>query len=207
MNQIILESYLSYIDAMEEPLSSNVVIMKGREKTWIYDVGNSEMVAYELMKLQPISIILSHFHPDHISNLRYLTFDQLLQGKHTQRYTHTGSIIESEQLIQDGDLTLRIFPFPSSHAKGSLAVIVNETYCLLGDALYPTMKAGESVYNAGLLLEQIRILEQLNVEYALLSHHKPFVKKREIIVKWLRSIYENREKNQPYIRCDMRGIQ
>lgn len=63
-----------------------------------------------------------------------------LPGKNTFRYTKTGTVIEEDTWFQDGDVRLHLFPIPSSHAKGSLALEVDETWCFLGDAAYATQK-------------------------------------------------------------------
>ena len=80
---------------------------------------------------------------------------------------------------------LRIFQMPSSHAKGSLALLVNNKYCLLGDALYPAHKGDKTVYNARILKQQIDILKKMAAPYVLLSHREPFVQKKQAVISWL----------------------
>ena len=168
--------YFSYITPAIKPLSANVSVIEGE-----------------------IKIILSHFHPDHIANVQHIKWESLYQGKNTYKYTHIGEIVESDINVDETDIKLRIFQMPSSHAKGSLALLVNNKYCLLGDALYPAHKGDKTVYNAGILKQQIDILKKMAAPYVLLSHREPFVQKKQAVISWLEKIYAMREKNEPWI--------
>ena len=74
-------------------------------------------------------------------------------------------MIEEDTWFQDGDVWLHLFPIPSSHAKGSLALEVDETWCFLGDAAYATQKNGQTVYNAERLLAEIRVLKNVRAPH------------------------------------------
>ena len=76
-------------------------------------------------------------------------------------------------------------------------------YCLLGDALYPAHKGDKTVYNAGILKQQIDILKKMAAPYVLLSHREPFVQKKQAVISWLEKIYAMREKNEPWIDAGM----
>ena len=89
------------------------------------------------------------------------------------KYTHIGEVVEEEIRIDKSEANLSIFPMPSSHAKGSLALMADETYCLLGDALYPAHKGNKTVYNAGMVKQQIDLLNKIPASYILLSHREP----------------------------------
>lgn len=110
---------ITYLTPTEIPLSSNVVLIEGSHALWVYDVGS---------------------HPDHIANLSQIPCAEIYQGKNTFRYTRKGTIVEKAVFIDDGSMQLQLFPVPSSHAKGSLALEVNHTWCFLGDAVYATQK-------------------------------------------------------------------
>ena len=147
-----INDHISYLTPTEHPLSANVVIIEGDAFLWGYDVGNHPAVSEILQKKseqtgKEIRVILSHFHPDHIGNLSEISCEAVYQGKNTFRYTKTGTVIEEDTWFQDGDVWLHLFPIPSSHAKGSLALEVDETWCFLGDAAYATQKNGQTVYN------------------------------------------------------------
>ena len=196
--------YFSYITPAIKPLSANVSVIEGEKYLWVYDVGSHENIPEMLAEIskqkgKKIKIILSHFHPDHIANVQHIKWESLYQGKNTYKYTHIGEIVESDINVDETDIKLRIFQMPSSHAKGSLALLVNNKYCLLGDALYPAHKGDKTVYNAGILKQQIDILKKMAAPYVLLSHREPFVQKKQAVISWLEKIYAMREKNEPWI--------
>lgn len=204
-----ITDYFSYITPTTEPLSANVSIVEGEKYLWVYDVGSHSEIPNMLLRLseekgKEIQIVLSHFHPDHISNLEYIQYAGLYQGKNTYKYTHTGEIVEYEMHIDDSCVNLNIFPMPSSHAKGSLALMVNDKYCLLGDALYPTHKGNKTVYNTGFLKQQIDILKNIAAPYVLISHRESFVQKKQAVITWLENVYLMREKNEPWI--ELKGL-
>lgn len=195
---------ISYITPTTEPLSANVSVVEGEKYLWVYDVGSHSEIPNMLLQLskekgKEIQIILSHFHPDHISNLEYIEHGGLYQGKNTYKYTHMGEVVEDDMHIDDSCVVLDIFLMPSSHAKGSLALMVNDKYCLLGDALCPTHKGNKIVYNTGFLKQQIDMLKNIAASYVLISHREPFVQKKQAVITWLENVYSMREKNEPWI--------
>ena len=199
-----IEKNISYISSTTNPLSANVTVIEGQEHILIYDVGSHENIPKMLLELsnetgKDIRIVLSHFHPDHIANLNLAEWSVLYQGKNTYKYTQMGEVVENEIYLNDGDVNLCIFQIPSSHAKGSLALNINEKYCLLGDALYPAHKRDKTVYNAGILKQQIEILKKISTSYFLISHKEPFLQKKQGVILWLEKIYAMREKNEPWI--------
>lgn len=127
-----------------------------------------------------------------------------LPGKNTFRYTKTGTVIEEDTWFQDGDVRLHLFPIPSSHAKGSLALEVDETWCFLGDAAYATQKSGQTVYNAERLLAEIRVLKNVRAPYFLLSHSEPFQQNKEDVLEWMEATYEKRKRDESYIKTPQR---
>lgn len=136
---------ITYLTPTEIPLSSNVVLIEGSHTLWVYDVGSHPVIPEILWQKaaqigKEIRVILSHFHPDHIANLPQIPCAEIYQGKNTFRYTQKGTIVEKAIFIDDGSMQLQLFPVPSSHAKGSLALEVNHTWCFLGDAVYATQK-------------------------------------------------------------------
>ncbi len=206
---ISLTSQISYIKASEQPLSADVGIIKGACYTWLFDVGNSEEVATFLQNLPGEKIlVLSHFHPDHIANWKQISHRELYQGANTYGYTKSGMVVERERPIEDG-LSFHLVPLPSSHAKGSLLLEVEE-YAFLGDATYctrkkvPVEKSKEAVvkpvYNAQLLKEEIQVLKGLRARYVLLSHDTVFCHEKKEIIEELEQIYARRKKESPYIR-------
>lgn len=133
MAVIELEKNISYIEPTQNPLSANVVLIEGENNLWLYDVGNNPCVPQIISAFntsnKKINVILSHFHADHIGNLDKISYSNVYQGRLTYKYTKTGEILENDLYFRDGNMNLHIFPLPSSHAKGSLALEINEKYC------------------------------------------------------------------------------
>lgn len=247
-NFIKITDNISYIQKNHEPLSAEVVLIKGHNFTWLFDTGNGEKISNCINAVSAHKkTILSHFHPDHMANVYKVHPDTIYVSANTSGYLHlyateyvqdsltlfrsnscsvsadicTASgitqntdtatpcnnsctaapaitIINKEITITDG-ITLKILPIPSSHAKGSLGMLVDNEYLFLGDAAYSGTRHGRHIYNVQLLKELIQLLHTLSVKYICLSHNEPFVKSSEEIIAWLEEIYTKREKNNPYI--------
>ena len=148
-NIIRLNNLISYISPTENPLSANVVMIQGKEALWLYDAGNHPDIPQIIEKFRDgrnVNVILSHFHEDHTGSLQDIACNEMYQGKYTYRHTGRGVVVQEDIYIQDGDVSLHIFQLPSSHAKGCIAVEVNEEWCFLGDALYAMQKCGHNLY-------------------------------------------------------------
>lgn len=218
---IRMNGTVSYIESTDDPLSAEVGVIRGRDKIWLYDVGNSGESREEIRNLispaqgiggtpspsfsavsaPPYSIVLSHFHPDHIGNLSGLPEPlELYVGGNTWKYTKKGIAVTGDLYLEDG-CALHLFPLPSTHAKGSLGLEVDGEYAFLGDGLYPGRKGGLAVYNAQLLKEAIDVLKSLKAHTVLVSHRKPFALDREETIRELEEIYSRREAGQPYIEA------
>lgn len=193
---------ISYIQATDRPLSSDVGIIREGKTTWLYDVGNQE-AAGVLAKIASICeepdcrIVLSHFHQDHIGSLEKLSVNKntLYVSRETSRHVPDAIIVDGELYFDH----FHIFPLPSSHAKGCLGFEVDETYAFVGDALYCKRKGNRATYNAQLLKEEIAVLKKLQAPYLLVSHWEGMVRKREDVLKELETIYRQREKGNPEI--------
>ena len=96
-------------------------------------------------------------------------------------------------------MNLHIFPLPSSHAKGSLALEINEKYCFLGDGVYAMQKGEKRLYNAGILKEEIEILKNIKAQHFMLSHRNPFDNSKDSVIRLLDGIYAKRKSGEPYI--------
>lgn len=196
---IPLTPEIRYLPFTASPLSAQVVLVEGREHLWLFDVGASSdaLEALQALPKKP-RVILSHFHPDHMANLDKLDVEALYVGSYTYEKTGFGTVVREPIVVEDG-FKLRIFPLPSSHAKGSLAVEVNGTHAFLGDAVYSTMRQGRVAYNATLLKDEIAALRALKAPYFLLSHADPFLQKKEDVLTMLEGIYAQRDPNCPDI--------
>ena len=189
---------ISYIKATEKPLSADVGIIEGDEFCWIFDVGADESVPISLNKIQkPKNAVISHFHPDHMSNLEHVDLNEVYLGANTFKYAKRGTVVDKDVFIDDG-ITIHIFPIPSSHAKGSLGMEIGD-YAFLGDATCSTTKQGKTCYNASVLKEEIAVLEKLSAKFFLISHDEKFIRPKEEIISELLEIYSKRDPKESYI--------
>ena len=189
---------ISYIKATEKPLSADVGIIEGDEFCWIFDVGADESVPISLNKIQkPKNAVISHFHPDHMSNLEHVDLNEVYLGANTFKYAKRGTVVDKDVFIDDG-IEIHIFSLPSSHAKGSLGMEIGD-YAFLGDATCSTTKQGKTCYNVSVLKEEIAVLEKLSAKFFLISHDEKFIRPKEEIISELLEIYSKRDPKESYI--------
>lgn len=205
IESIQLTDRIHYLPATRDPLSADVFAVRGDSAWWIFDVGISDE-AFRFINDLPSeglkkNFVISHFHKDHIGNLVRslngeisLPYDNLYVSPQTRKYIKAGTDVSETMEFFDG-LRLRITPIPSSHAKGSLALIVDDELAFLGDATYPTVgHGGPDFYNVQQLLEQIKFLEGMDAKSLCLSHKRNPVCNKESVLVLLKSIYSRREK-------------
>ena len=196
MNIIKINDNISYIEEIRSPLSADVGIINN---SLLYDVGASDEVLANLNG--KYDVCLSHFHKDHIANLAKIKINRLYVSKETYRHLPK-DLNTKEIIIVEDEITidnLRLFKLPSSHAKGSLALEVDNAYCFIGDGSYPAFKNNKAYYNAQLLKEEIEILKGLKGKYLLLSHYKGLIRDKNAIINERSEIYLKRIKNEAEI--------
>ncbi len=208
--EIVLTERISYLKAEKEPLSADVIVIKGNRYRYFFDVGNAEHTAAYLTGLPgEKQAVLSHFHEDHSGNLGRIPLETLYVGEWTERHLKKMKDLDTKTVgsrvtvsapicIEDG-VELEIFPVPSSHTKGSLALMVDKEYVFLGDALYPKTQAGRSAYNVQLLKEEIEWLKALPATRIFSSHEARPMKKKEVVLRYLEAVYKKRILGEPYI--------
>lgn len=216
-DRIQITDRISYIKASEEPLSADVIVVEGDNYTYLFDVGNNDDVAEYLAALpEPKKIVLSHFHQDHMGSIGKIPFETVYAGANTEKYFQNYiegyakerlqdlekyRILFEPEIIRDG-IELTIYPIPNSHAKGALALMVNDEYLFLGDSLYSKVQGNSYVYNAQLLKEEIELLKNLPAEIVFSSHEERPFKRKDGMIRFLEQIYEKRQKNDAYIRVE-----
>lgn len=201
MALIKINDNISYIPAVEEPLSCDVVFIKTNNATWIFDTGTNSEDFTEIQKITGTkNIVISHFHYDHIFNLQKLDYTNLYVSKNTKKYSNDGVIVEG-QMSFENDPEIKIVELPSSHAKGCLVLVYGD-YAFLGDGAYCKPMLGQHTYNAQLLLEMIKTLENLDVKYFCLSHDKNFIQRKESVIALYKAIYKRHEPNNPIINVE-----
>lgn len=139
--------------------------------------------------------MLSHFHKDHAGSLDLVNAENLYVSGETFRHVGRGSIVSSALVIGN----IRIFPLPSSHAKGCLGLEVEGEYAFVGDAVYCRSKNGRRFYNAQLLRDEIAVLKTLRAPYLLLSHRPGLLRPREEVIAMLETVYGMRRGDDPDI--------
>ena len=190
-----LTENIAWLPATEDPLSADVGIVQSGDRLWIYDVGASREAAETINALPGRkTVVLSHFHADHAGNIGRAAWDELYAGPFTCKRLGVGTEVR-EDMIFEG---VRLFPLPSSHAKGCVGLAVGE-YAFVGDGIYSAAIDGKPAYNAGLLQSLIKTLKNLEARWLLLSHGEPFARDREEVMAELEEIYARRDKDSPYI--------
>lgn len=190
-----INSKISYIKATDSPISSDVVFIKTDDTTWIFDVGSVNEPIEQIQKIKgKKNIVLSHFHPDHVSNIFKVSCDNLYVGNNTAKYITHGTVINEPTTIG----AVEILPIVNCHAKGSL-ILKFEDYAFLGDALYASFKMKKKCYNVQLVQKEIEFLNKLDVKYICLSHDRSFVREKQTAISVLEKIYAQRQGNNPLV--------
>ena len=187
---------ITFLPASEAPLSADVYFIKGKERTYIIDVGSNDEALNLVEATENKTVIITHFHEDHASNLKRIEIDDsdLLVGDYTNKVYNKGTLIKEPALINDG-VTIKVFAIANSHAKGSLCVTVNDEYLFIGDSYYCSAKG----YNVSLLHDEIEFLRDLDFTKVICSHEEKIHTKEEVI-KELEECYSKREAGNPYIK-------
>lgn len=126
-NSIIkINDFISYIPESKNPLSADIGIISGNKFTWLYDVGNGDASLSALNGIDgKINVVISHFHPDHASNIDRINYETLYLSNNSKKYIKAGIVPENGLIINDG-IKLHFFDIPSSHAKGCLGLEIND---------------------------------------------------------------------------------
>ena len=153
------------IPAGEEPLSADVFIIQGDERYYVFDVGSNDEARAAIYALdKPVTVILSHFHTDHIANMGRLAPTTTLAGARTCKYVPGATKVNAPLIIRDGG-EIVVQPCVSPHAPGCLIATVDGAYTLVGDLAYarPGVGQGEArgMFNA---------LQALPTQYFIPSH-------------------------------------
>jgi len=203
-----LNEYMDHILPEENPLSGDIIIVHGKDRDYIFDMGNSEEIAEYLNSIRrPKTFVVSHFHEDHIGSLKYLKLgeeDIILAGAYTKKYIDKALVVSETKVISDG-IKLEIRPLTSSHAKGCLVMLVNDEYAFLGDATYSQTKDGKNGYNAQLLKAEVDELNAISCQNFCLSHKARFVFPKKFVVGLLERFYKRRDPNSSFIEISEEG--
>ena len=179
MNKI--NDYIKYIESTDEPLSSNVFFIEGKENTYIFDVGRNDEAYNEIQNINKNKVvIISHFHGDHISNLERVTYQNLYVSNYTYKHINRGNILKEEITIND-DIKLDIIPISSIHSKGSLVLNINNEYCLIGDSIHSDKPIDKS-----LMCMMIKDLEKIDTKYYVMGHGNDCIYDKQLLINELK---------------------
>ena len=232
-----LTDRIHYLQMSNDPLSADVIAVRGDRAWWVFDVGACDEAVQFINELPRIpveeaaipvdenganlaacnnaarlakNVVISHFHRDHLLNVQRmcggeisLDIDALYVGAYTSKtfgeIEGVAKNVVMEPLALDDGVQIQILPMPNSHAKGSLALIVDD-FVFLGDATYPMVGHGApDVYNVQILGEQIKLLKSLTPSRFCLSHKRGLVRDKTSVIQFLESVYARRQKNENYI--------
>lgn len=180
----------------EEPLSSDVLIIKASDAVWVFDAGATAENAEYLQNIDgEKNLVISHFHRDHTRVLQEYDcgFSRIYASPYTFR--HLPGIKGNAELVEIRENTafedIEIMPIASSHAKGCMALKYQDVL-LAGDAVYAKSKLvnGEVTdheYNEQLLIEEIKQLTKCEAAYIGLSHQTKYLVLKETVIAFLKS--------------------
>lgn len=235
-----INEYMSYIPCCEEPLSSDVIVVYGKKRTYLYDVGSTIDCLDFLYSIEgEWNATISHFHGDHSwwvckhrqdepgvkpgdnisTTYERPGYSDIYVSSQTYKHTKHGTVVSEPMVIEDDEtitgepLKIEIRPIPSSHSKGCLIMTVNDEYIFLGDSTYCTWKAdnkaeedeeaapgvGHAEYNVQQLCAQIGLLEASPAEKCALSHDRKLIRPKKVVLRELKSVYEQRKPGNPVI--------
>ena len=175
---IQLAKKVCQIPAAKDPLSADVFIIEGDTRYYVFDVGCNDE-AFEVLSTldKPMTVILSHFHRDHIGNMARLAPDKVLAGARTCKYVDNATLVETPLIIRDG-VEIVVQPCVSPHAPGCLIATVDGEYTFFGDLYYARPGTGQ-----GEAKGMLNVLKTLNTRYFVVSHAQgnPLVEKAALL--------------------------
>ena len=169
----------------EDPLSSDAFIIEGNARYYVFDVGSSDAAFEAISALgKPVTVILSHFHRDHIANMSRISPDAILAGARTMKYITGGTMVDAPLIIRDG-VEIVVRPCVSPHAPGSLIATVDGMYTFLGDLHYARPGTGQ-----GEAKGMLNVLKTLKTAYFLPSHQagNPLME-RDVLLREIKEHY------------------
>ena len=187
------------LPGQDDPLSSDVFTIQGRNTTFIFDAGASDIAADYINGIEGDKIlVISHFHQDHTANVgRLQGIKAIYGGRKTCDHIKTGTVVNEKLGLLDG-VAIDVMPLTSCHAKGSLMMCLNSTWLFVGDAMCPCSTPLGEGWNAGMLLSTIREIGSVDAQWVIPSHTGEVLSKDEAVAR-LKSVYAKRDGNNPYI--------
>ena len=194
-----IENYLSqytFEPKTNVHFGTNVFIIKDQDRVLIIDTGYPEqgkLLNDEIIKkkMRLNTIIISHFHDDHMGGLSALespciighhdfqrTLDKWTPMQEQKQYIPT-RIISSKTQISFGKHSIVLIPL-TGHSESDLLILIDNTFLHIGDLILqdshgtPILPAVERE----LITDHIQALVELKnyIEYPFLLSHGPMIK-------------------------------
>ncbi len=195
MEEIALYPGVTVWPALSSPLSADTFFIRQGETVWVFDVGNDPRRARALNEIPGEKrVVLSHFHADHMGAMPLIEASEVYAGAFTCKKLKRATPVTAP--LSFGDIQL--FPLPSSHAKGCVALQYKDLL-LLGDGAYAGQKGGRAAYNTGQLGALLQVLRRVSATTCCLSHRTPLMVGKDRVLSFLQGIYDRRDKNSSYL--------
>ena len=178
----LITERIKYLPATCDPLSADVYFIEGDKYCYIYDVGNDNNSLHHINEVEKEkTIVLSHYHKDHVGNIDCINYRNLYVGKKTYETIGKGKLVEDVITINDG-VKIEIIHCTSPHTDGSLILNVDNEYTLIAD-LYFTRPP----FDRDKAIEMIDILKNINTKYFVISHQEDdkIVSKEKLVAELL----------------------
>lgn len=178
----LITERIKYLPATCDPLSADVYFIEGDKYCYIYDVGNDNNSLHHINEVEKEkTIVLSHYHKDHVGNIDCINYRNLYVGKKTYETIGKGKLVEDVITINDG-VKIEIIHCTSPHTDGSLILNVDNEYTLIAD-LYFTRPP----FDRDKAIEMIDNLKNINTKYFVISHQEDekIVSKEKLVAELL----------------------
>jgi glyoxylase-like metal-dependent hydrolase (beta-lactamase superfamily II) len=164
-------------------------ILFGGQSVLLVDVSNRKEMLDEALAFArserpgcSLASAITHFHDDHVANLRYLpSGTKIYCRKATARHLEVPcEIINSETDFDLGGFVIKLLPVPSLHAEGCLDVLA-DGFLFVGDSLYPRQKGSALYYNREIAAEMLKSYAGISFVSAVPAHEGPLRTKSEVL--------------------------
>ena len=163
----VITDKIKYIPATDDPLSADVYFIEGNNRRYIYDVGNNKDSLSHINQAQKENtIILSHYHKDHVGNIAHIPCPDLYVGDKTFETIGKGIIVTAPLTLIDG-VKIEIIPCVSPHTEGSLILNVDNEYTLIADLFFT-----RPPFDQDKAQKMIEALKTIDTKYFVVSHQK-----------------------------------
>lgn len=173
-----ISPHCGYIESEPGLICPKIGVVRGSKGTFYFDTGASQkqLKVLEAMRQakqlpNPSALAISHFHNDHIANFAYFSSCETYGSKQTGKYVRIDHEVTGPLVLDLGEVTVKLLPLPSSHAKGSLiAVIPEEKVAYLGDGVYEAVGFEKPYYDRSLFYEMSQVLLSLDIGHYVFGH-------------------------------------